>query len=475
MSNKYFPVKQVVKSNGIKNTFFPGITGFGMPDPNAKLQANIINNAKNLNQYRAPYQVVRVKVDTSFWRSAVNEAERPASSLPYRVQMQTIYLDTVLNGHVSACMRKRKDLSLLKKFHLCDESDITNKAATAILESNQWFQLCREYIHDAQYYGYSLITFGDLINGALPKLTVTRRTDVSPDRECLSTMPYIPTGINFNDPSYQSPDGGFPFDWSLWVTTPTEDGISTCGYGMLYKVALYEIIMRSLIGWNTDYTERYGMPTAVVKTVDNSNEERDRAEEAAQKLGSSGYLILNTNDEYELVSGDQAGTGWKSYDNLETRCKKAISTIILGHEDGIASSGGKMTKDDDESPQAKALIEKETTDCRFEENVINDLLIPKLIKLGFNIPIGLKYKIKNDAELIEENENKAKRAKDWSEVAMNMTSAGLKVDATEFSELSGMKIEEAPAPATPVNPAFSNRIKAKLNKTYASTKKEKGK
>lgn len=459
------------KTPVFKNTFFPGVSGFGMPDPNAKNFGVIINDAKNLNKYRSPYQVVRVKVDTSFWRSAVNEAERPLSSLPYRVQMQTIYLDTKLNGHVESCMRKRKDLTLLKKFHICDEKGNTDEAATKTLET-KWFQLMREYIQDAQYYGYSLITFGDLINGGFPKLTIARRTDVSPDRECLSSQPYIPTGINFNDPNYASPNGEHPFDWSLWVTTPTEDGISTCGFGLLYKVALYEIIMRSLIGWNTDYTERYGMPTAVVKTVDNSEDERGRAEEAAQKLGSNGYLILNKQDEYELVNGDQAGTGWKSYDNLESRCKKFISTILLGHEDGLASSGGKMTKDDDESPQAKALIEKETADCQFEENIINDVLLPKLIKLGFRIPVGFKYKVKNDAEQLEENEHASQRGKNWSEVAMNLKNAGLKVDAKEFSEKSGLTLVDAPEPVAPANPIFSNRIKSKLNNTYASAKKD---
>lgn len=469
MSNKYLPVRN--KTKVFKNSFFPGVPGFGPPDKNAKIYSAIENDGRNLNKYRAPYQVLRVKVDTSYWRSAVLEAERPLAALPYRVQMQTIYLDTVLNGHVFSCMRKRKDLTLLKKYHIVDENDVVDEAATALIQTG-WFQLMREYIQDAQYYGYSLITFGDMIDGNFPKLCITRRTDVSPDRECLSTQPYIPTGINFNDPSYQSPNGEYPFDWSLWVTTPTENGVSTCGYGLLYKVAIYEIIMRSLIGWNTDYTERYGQPTAVIKTVDNSEDERGRAEQAAQDLGSSGYLILNVNDEYQLESNNDGGTGWKSYDNLEARCKKTISTILLGHEDGLSSSGGKMTKDDDESPQAKALIEKETTDCQFEELIINDILLPKLIKLGLRIPIGKKYKVKNDAEELEENEHASQRAKNWSEVAMNMATAGLKVDAIEFSELSGMKIEEAPTPepAAPT-PQFSDKVKAKLNKTYASVKK----
>lgn len=448
---------------GIRNTFFPGISGFGSPDKNAKIYSNIKNDAKNLNRYRAPYQVIRLKIDTSYWRSAVAEMERPLSSLPYRVQCQTMYLDTVLNGHVDACMRKRKNLVLLKKHHVCDELGQTDDEATAILQT-AWFQLLREYIADARYYGYSLITFGDLIDGAFPNIQITRRTDVSPDRLCLSTMPYIPTGINFNDPNYVSENNERPYDWSLWVPTASENGISTCGYGLLYKVSRYEIIMRSLAEWNTDYTERFGMPTTVIKTIDNSDSERDRAEDAAKTFASNPYLILNINDEFTIEPNKDSGTGWQSYDNLEGRCKKFISTMILGHEDGLSSSSGKMTKDDDESPAAKALIECETIDCNFEENIINNVLFPKLIKLGFKIPIGKKYKIKNDAEIYEENENKAKRANRWATVAQTLNTAGLKIDEKEFTELSGIIVTEAPVP---VMPSFSPTVKDKLNKIYA--------
>lgn len=446
-----------------KNSFFPGVAGFGQPNKDAKLYANIEDDARNLNKYRAPYQVVRLKVDTSFWRDAVAEAERPASSLPYRVKMQTIFLDTRLNGHVAACIQKRKNLTLLKKFHICDDQGNTDEAATALLDTN-WFQLIRNYINDARDYGYSLITFGDLVNGGFPNVQIVRRTDVSPDRECLSTQPYIPTGINFNDPSYKTSNGEAPYDWSLWVPTPSEDGVSKCGFGLLYKVAVYEIIMRSIIGWNTDYAERFGQPTTVIKTIDNSEDERGRAEKAAQGLASNPYLILNVNDQFELVTNNDSGSGWQSYDNLEQRCKKFISTMILGHEDGLASSPGKMTKDDDESPAAKALIECETIDCNFEEHIINDFLLPKLIKLGFNIPAGKKYKIKNDSELHEENENKAKQAKSWADVALSLSQAGLQVDEREFSELSGIKLSPAPPMMTP---PLSAKYKKKLINTYA--------
>lgn len=454
-----------------RNMFFPGVSGIKPPnDPSGAdefLNANIIQDAKNLNKYRGPVQLVRIKVDTSFWRKAIAEAERPLASLPYRVMMQQIFIDTILNGHVQACVQKRKNMTLLKKFHICDENGETDEEATKILET-EWFQKMRNYIHDAQYYGYSLITLGNLVDGNFTDVQITRRADVSPDREVLASFMYIPTGIQFNNPNAKD-DNGIPyFDWSLWVTTPSENGVSKCGYGLLYKVALYEIIMRSLIGWNTDYVERFGQPTTVIKVQADNEDERSRAEEAATKLGSSGSLIIDKNDEFEMVSDTGTGTSWKSYENLEARCKKTISAIILGHEDGISSTPGKLgsSQGKEESPIMSALAECESLDARFEENVINNILIPKLIALGMKIPTGKSYRIRNDQETAEENRNEADNAKAWADIAVSMSSAGLQMSSEEFSERTGIEATDKIVETPVMDNGFSNKMKARLIKTY---------
>ena len=441
----------------IKNMFFPGVKGSGPPSlDTGKYWTGINNNPKELNQWRGPVQVNRIKVDTSIWRTAVAEAERPLPALPFRVQMQTIYLDTVLNGVVQSCIQKRKNLTLLKPFHLCDAQGNTNEEATKLINT-EWFALMRNYIQDAQYYGYSLITFGDLIDGEFPNVQITRRTDVSPDRLNLASFPYIPTGLNFMQEPYSN--------WSLWVPTASENGVSKCGYGLLYKVALYEIMMRSILGWNTDYIERFGQPTTVIKTIKDNDEERNKAEQAAQSLGSSGYMILDINDQFELVGAKDSGSGWQSYDNMEARCKKTIASILLGHEDAISGTPGKLGshQGEDDSPVAKALAECESIDTRFEEHVINKHLLPKLIALGIPIPVGLEYRLKNDKETIKERENEAKNAQAWANVALTMSQAGLKLDASEFEERTNLKAFDEPTMSS-----MSNTVKAKLKAIYNS-------
>ena len=455
----------------VKNMFFPGVSGHLPPNKTQQspLGATIQNVGKELNRYRGPVQVVRIKIDPSYWRNSVIEAERPLPALPYRVMMQTMYMDTVLNGHVAACMQKRKNLTLLKKFYICDENGVEDEAATRLLQTD-WFDLIRNYIHDARYYGYSLVSFGDMVDSAFPNVQLTRRTDISPDRLVLSSFQYVPTGIPFMQKSAIGDDGFSYYDWSLYVPTPSENGVSVCGYGLLYKVAYYELILRALTGWNTDYTERYGQPTLVIKTAKDSEDERGKAEEAAQQLGSSGYMIMDRMDEFEFAEVKDGGTGWQSYDNLEMRCKKTISSVLLGHEDAISSTPGKLGSGQgseglDSSPVAQALAECESIDSKFEEFVVNNHLIPKLINLGIKLPVGKYYKLKNDAEEQQEKTKEAEVAKSWADIAKTMSEAGMKIDINEFIEKSGVKAEEVEVVEVP---KMDSNIKAKLTRTYSA-------
>jgi len=59
-------------------------------------------NDKNLNSFTSRTGLNRIRQDVSTWRDAMREAE--AGQFPHRVKMQRLFVDTVLNGHVSACI-----------------------------------------------------------------------------------------------------------------------------------------------------------------------------------------------------------------------------------------------------------------------------------------------------------------------------------------------------------------------------------
>ena len=69
------------------------------------------------------------------------------------------------------------------------------------------------------------------------------------------------------------------------MKTPSDTGQSDCGYGLLYKVALYEIFLRNTLGYNGDFVELYSQPYRIGKTTKTNEDERALLEQALQKYG----------------------------------------------------------------------------------------------------------------------------------------------------------------------------------------------
>jgi hypothetical protein len=419
---------------------------------------NIKNPERNLRSYITPVQLQRIRHDIQLWREAVGEAEQ--AWYPHRVRMQRLYLDTILNGHVSACMSRRKNLTLLKDFKLCNAEGEENEQYTAILKKD-WFKLYCNYVLDAQFFGYSLISMGDLVNDEFPQLTTIRRFNISPDRLNVTSYVYALSGAQFMDDPYRL--------WNVWVKTPTEVGISLCGYGLLYKVAMYEIICRNTMGFNMDAAELYGMPIRKATTTKTNEDERALFEKALAQMGSAGYILLDPTDELELVESSMNGAGFKIYESLETRCEKKISKILLGHADALDSTTGKLgATQGQDSPVSQSLMDIQTVDTRFLENNINTELLPRLREMGIYIPDDLYFEIKNDEEREAMRAREDASNKATAEIAQVMKNAGLQMDAEYFEERTGIPtkvIQQMPAQQSP-NLGISNKVRNKLNEIY---------
>jgi len=411
----------------------------------------IKNPERNLRSYITPVQLQRIRHDVQLWREAVGEAEQ--AWYPHRVRMQRMYIDTVLNGHVSACMSRRKNLTLLKDFKLCNDLGEENEIATKLIKKS-WFNLYCNYVLDAQFFGYSLISLGDLVNDEFPKLTTIRRFNISPDRLNVTSYVYSLSGAQFMEDPYRL--------WNIYTPTSTEVGISLCGYGLLYKVAMYEIICRNTLGFNTDAAELYGMPIRKGKTSKTNEEERALFEKALAQMGSAGYILMDTMDELDLVESSGSGAGFKIYESLEKRCEAKISKVLLGHADALDSTAGKLgAGQGEDSPVAQALQDVQTTDIRFLESNINTELLPRLRELGLAIPEDLHFEIKNDEEREEARRREDQSNKMTADIAQVMKNAGLQMDSAYFEERTGI-------PTTPITAPTDNltKVQNKLRNLY---------
>lgn len=414
------------------------------------------NPERNLRSYITPVQLQRIRHDVQLWREAVVEAEQ--AWYPHRVRMQRMFLDTILNAHVDACMNRRKNLTLLKDFRICTPDGEENEAATKLLKK-RWFSLYCNYVLDAQYFGYSLISLGDVVDSEFPSLTTIRRFNISPDRLNVTSYVYSLSGAQFLEEPYKL--------WNVWVPTETQIGVSLVGYGMLYKVALYEIILRNTLGFNTDAAELYGMPVRVGRTAKTKEDERGAFEAALSQMGSAGYILLDTMDELDLVETKGNGQGFKIYESLEQRCEKKISKIILGHADALDSVPGKLGGGQgEESPVAQALEDCAVVDHRFLTDNINTELLPRLRELGFAIPEDNYFEIKNDHEKEEMRRREDESNKMTADIFQTIKNAGGSPDWAYFTERTGIPVEKAEEPAPAPVPGLSQKIQNKLRNLY---------
>jgi hypothetical protein len=402
------------------------------------------NKNRNLGNIIFPSSLERTRQDLADWKDAIVEME--AAWLPYRVKVQKLYETVVLNEHLSACMERRKDLTLLREFQIENANGERDKTWTEYFQKNWFSKNMLNYILDAQAYGYNLISIGD-INDSIPvNPTIIQRRFISPDRHMVSPFEYNPSGVDFRESQFAK--------WHIWIPTLSSNGISSCGYGNLYNVAKTEIYLRNNVAFNMSFIQMFAQPYRMLKTAKTEGAERDEAEKAMQAMGDAGYIILDMMDELEFLNDGAAGNGYKSYNDFEHRLESKISKFWLGHADAIDSvpgklgsntlpvAGGKTDNTSANTPVAKALRDKQSKDGGFVEPIVNESVIPKLQALGIGIPDGCRFKFLNDAEEREVQELEAHKNQLLATLALTMAQGGLKMSAEYFRKITGVDCSE---------------------------------
>ena len=408
---------------------------------------------KDLRNVIAPVALQRLRQDVQTWREAIIEAEN--AWYPHRVKSQRLFNDTINNGHVYACMERRKDLTLLRKGEFVNKQgkidDYTMNLFTENIngksQNKEWFNKFLNFSLDTPFFGYSLITLGDIVNDEFPNLDIIKRWNTSPDRHNVTNFVYAISGTPFLEEPYK--------DWHIWIDTYNEIGSSITGFGLLYKVALYEIFLRNLLGFNGDFVELFAQPYRVGKTSKTDNNERNEFYKMLQNMGSAGFALLDPEDDIKFIETSLGGTGYQGYDNFEKRLEQKISKIILGHADAMDSTPGKLGSGQGKSPVDEALKDKQTKDGSFISNVVNGKLLPNMRALGFSISEDTRFVLKNDAEINESNSIIIQQA-------VLMKQAGLQMEAKYFTKTTGIPTEEPIFTGGPLAP----NVKNKLNKIY---------
>lgn len=424
---------------------------------------------KNMGNTSMHIPLQRLVQSIQNYRDGVKEAEW---TIPFRVKQQQLFNDLIDEGHVSACMERRMDLTLLRDYVVNCGNDKATKEWTEWLKEQSWFIDYQRYVLTAGFRGYSLVSIGNIVSNAemtngLPELRMLESHLVSPDRENYASVPYAMTGVSWNDPEYK--------DWHIYVKTTPEIGGAACGYGILNKIAIPALLLRANLTDNANYNEKFGQPVTWGKT-NKTDDERTDFFNSLKSMGASATFVTDSQDELEFMESKGTGQGFKTFADLEMRCQKLVSKNILGHADVMDSIPKKSGSAEGNSstpttPVQAALSDITSKDGKFVTPYVNALL-SKMRLHGVPLPPNARFEYKND------DEEEAAKAKDYAKkqtyatIAKTMKDAGLQMDAATFTketEIPCKAVEvKPPTPplGNPAKPELPENIKNKLKKIY---------
>jgi phage gp29-like protein len=418
---------------------------------------------QSVNVRISPVSVQRVKQDIGRWRMAIREAENITN--PQRYLMQQMYLDTVLNGHVSACLDRRYGNVLKKElcvYNLKGEED----EKLSELYNQKWMYDIVKFILDAKMYGYTLIQLGDMEDYNFKEVYQIRRANINPDREIVTENIYDTNGIDIHNSEYS--------DSLIYVKSPNDVGLAAnwgrCGYGLLYKVAPYEIWYKQAVTLWNEYQQLFGMPIRIGKTNTKDESMRSQMAEMLQNMGSAAWGVFDTDDKIEMVNAINTG-GNQVYGDMIKKAEQIISKVLLGHSDAIDQQPGKLgASQGSESPTEQAMEDIEVFDCKFVEHELNTNVIPKLVKIGFPFPKGYKICFENNHEEQEMLERENANNKLVSDYVKTLVDAGFKPSAEWLMERTQIPLEEIEPTAVvdaKKKQSVANVLKNKLDLYYA--------
>lgn len=336
-------------------------------DKVARQRASIITELMRMTEFLS-------KNDIANWRNAWQSAIDVNN--PNRQKLYDIYRDAMVDAHLSGCIQQRVGFVMSRSFKLVDGDGNANKEANHYLDQSWFKELCRLAL-DSIWYGHSLIELGDLITDgdghpSLSHVTLIPRKHVIP--EYGRVVPRVGmtwrTGIEYREP---------PFcDWLIEVGQPHD-------LGLLLKAALHTIPKKHALSFWDCFAEIFGMPMRIARTTTRDPKEYKRIEDMIYQGASNLGMVTDMNTEIQFVESGK-GDAFNVYDKRIDRANSELSKLTIGQTMTI-EDGSSLSQSQTHLQVFMNLVESDRDLLR---DIINNQLIPKLIKLGFPLK-GLRF------------------------------------------------------------------------------------
>lgn len=312
-------------------------------------------------RYNRISKVLRTDQDIAHWKEYIDLAK----SAPYynRYYIYQIYEKALYNGHLDSQIDTRKTGTLSEEYILVDKNGNINKEKTKLIQK-VWFQEIIDAIIDSVFHGFTAIDIDPvLIDGEIQKVTRIPSEHFSPERNLLLPVPENASiGIRLEEPIT---------DWLLCFG-------KLKNLGKLAKASKYALYSDfSLQDWSR-HSERFGTPFLTMKTPVTEDAEVQERAEMLGSFGNNGYALLDEDEVIEPII-DTRTNPHLMYRDLITYCESVISKIISGQ---TGTSDEKAFVGSAEVHE-RILNKYVQSDMMLVTFVINFIVIPKLIKIGY--------------------------------------------------------------------------------------------
>jgi len=325
-------------------------------------------------------QLARGINDIATWRNALRAAENPKK--PNRLLLYTLYAEMMLDGHLKAVYKKRRNAIIKTKIEFVKPGEkTTNEDVLKIIERS-WFIEMLKIMIDTTAWGHSLIEFlPDPMDPSLGpgKAVLIPRRHVVPELGYIAKKQGDASGIPFREP-------------------PTSNYVIEVGevndFGYLLEAAQYVIYKRGGFGDWAQFAEIFGMPFRKGKYNPNDPKSREILIESLDAAGSAAYAVYPEGTDVEFVNNTSNNSSSNVYSGLIEMCNRELSKIVLGNtmttEDGSSESQANV--------HANVEEELNQADRQWIEFLLNDYVKPMLVNtFGLSIFSDGRFKF-DDAE-----------------------------------------------------------------------------
>jgi len=307
-------------------------------------------------------QLYRVSQNIQNLRNATLQAE--SVQFPQRYDLYRVYVDAVLDSHLSGCISNYKNLVLSREFNFYKADGTINEETSKLLKT-KWFRDFCSLALDSRFWGFSLIQLGNVSEDGFSGVKLIPRIYVKPEFNVVTS-----TYTGFEGQDYNAE----PFcNWVIPVGDEKD-------LGLLLKASYHAIWKKTALGAWAEYTQIFGVPTRILQTNTKDPELMKAADKMMKNWGASQYLITNGQDKLDIREASRRDAH-QVFMELANLCNDEMSKLILGCTGTMEDKSFVGAAKSHERVQDR--VKHEAT--FFMEQVIEKQLKPLLVRHGFDV------------------------------------------------------------------------------------------